>query len=368
MKITVSKADLANGINIVSKAVSNKTTMPILECILLEAGAEGIRLLGNDMELGIETVIPGRIDQKGLIAVDTNIFSSIIRKFPDGDVDISTENESVEIKSGKINFNIPGRDGREFPRLPDIDRIDGINVSEFTLRDIITKTIFSISDNDSNKMMTGELMEVEDGNLRLVSLDGHRISIRRVELNGSYNNHRVIVPGKTLSDVSKILGDDTDKQVSIFFTDKHVLFEFDSTTVVSRLIDGEYFRIDQMISSDYETKITVNRQEILGCIDRATLLVKEGDKKPIIMLISDGVIEIKINTTLGKMDEMIAASKSGRDMTIGFNPRFLLDAFRAIDDEEIDIYFVNPKAPCFIRDAAETYNYVVLPVNFTTID
>ena len=289
MKITVSKADLANGINIVSKAVSNKTTMPILECILLEAGAEGIRLLGNDMELGIETVIPGRIDQKGLIAVDTNIFSSIIRKFPDGDVDISTENESVEIKSGKINFNIPG-----------IDRIDGINVSEFTLRDIITKTIFSISDNDSNKMMTGELMEVEDGNLRLVSLDGHRISIRRVELNGSYNNHRVIVPGKTLSDVSKILGDDTDKQVSIFFTDKHVLFEFDSTTVVSRLIDGEYFRIDQMISSDYETKITVNRQEILGCIDRATLLVKEGDKKPIIMLISDGVIEIKINTTLGR--------------------------------------------------------------------
>lgn len=178
----------------------------------------------------------------------------------------------------------------------------------------------------------------------------------------------MIVPGKTLSDVSKILGDDTDKQVSIFFTDKHVLFEFDSTTVVSRLIDGEYFRIDQMISSDYETKITVNRKEILDCIDRATLLVKEGDKKPIIMLISDGVIEIKINTTLGRMDEMIAASKSGRDMTIGFNPRFLLDAFRAIDDEEIDIYFVNPKAPCFIRDAAETYNYVVLPVNFTTID
>ena len=234
--------------------------------------------------------------------------------------------------------------------------------------DIINKTIFSISDNDSNKMMTGELMEISNGMLRVVSLDGHRISIRKSELNGSYNDRRVIIPGKTLNEISKILDGDTDKFVSIFFTDKHVLFEFNETTVVTRLIEGEYFRIDQMISSDYETHFTVNRKELLDCVDRATLLVREGDKKPIIMTIADASIQLRINTAIGSMDESIEVNKSGKDLMIGFNPKFLIDALRAIDDEEVDMYFVNSKAPCFIRDAEESYNYVVLPVNFAAAE
>ena len=368
MKITVTKSDLTNAISIVSKAVSTKSTMTILECILIDARGQDIRLLGNDMELGIETVIPGTMEEKGMIAVDAAIFSAIVRKLPEEEVHLNVVGETIGIRCGKARFTIPGRDGRDFTRLPEIDKVDGINVSEYTLRDLINKTIFSISDNDSNKMMTGELLEIQDGFLKLVSLDGHRISIRRVELNGSYNNRRVVIPGKTMSDISKILGGDMEKQVSIFFTPKHVLFEFDSTTVVSRLIDGEYFRIEQMLSSDYETKITVNRREILDCIDRATLLVKEGDKKPIILSLSEGNVEIKIRTTLGSMDEVVECTRTGRDMMIGFNPKFLVDALRAIEDEEVDIYFVNPKAPCFIRDAGENYNYVVLPVNFTTVD
>lgn len=368
MKITVNKTNLASAINIVSKAVATKTTMTILQCILVDARGQNIRLLGNDTELGIETIIPGDVEEKGMIAVDAAIFSAIVRKLPEEEVHINVIGDTIGIRCGKARFTIPGRDGREFTGLPEIEKNDGINVSEYTLRDIIARTIFSISDNDSNKMMTGELMEIQDGFLKLVSLDGHRISIRRVELNGSYNNRRVVIPGKTLSDISKILGDDMEKQVSIFFSSKHVLFEFGTTTVVSRLIDGEYFRIEQMLSSDYETKVTVNRKEILDCIDRTTLLVKEGDKKPILLSLTDESIEIKIRTTLGSMDEMVECRKTGKDMLIGFNPKFMIDALRAIDDEEIDLYFVNPKAPCFIRDSGENYNYVVLPVNFTTVD
>ena len=155
--------------------------------------------------------------------------------------------------------------------------------------------------------------------------------------------------------------------MNIYFTQKQALFEFDNTVVVSRLIEGEYFKIDQMLSSDYETKVKINKREFLDCIDRATLLVKEGDKKPIIINITDGSMELKINSIIGSMNEDIDIEKSGKDMMIGFNPKFLIDALRVIDDEEIDIYLVNPKAPCFIRDAEQKYIYLILPVNFTTV-
>ena len=215
--------------------------------------------------------------------------------------------------------------------------------------------------------MTGELFEISDDTLKVVSLDGHRISIRKIPLKNSYENKKVVVPGKTLNEVSKILSGDMDKDVNIYFTERHILFEFDRTIVVSRLIEGEYFNINQMLSSDYETKVKINKKELLDCIDRATLLVKEGDKKPVIINISDTSMELKMNSTVGSMDEEIDITKEGKDLMIGFNPKFLIDSLRVIDDEEVDLYMVNPKAPCFIRNSEESYIYVILPVNFTTV-
>ena len=160
-------------------------------------------------------------------------------------------------------------------------------------------------------------------------------------------------------------GEFTD-EVSLFFTDKHIIFEFDNTIVLSRLIEGEYYKINQMLSSDYETKVTINKKELLSCIDRATLLIKETEKKPIIVKIDDKNMELKINSTIGSMDEEIDITKEGKDILIGFNPKFLIDALRVIDDEEVDIYLINPKAPCFIRDKEESYIYLILPVNFNS--
>lgn len=368
MKIRISRNTLINGVQIVSKAVPSKTTMDILLCILLDASGDQIKLIANDTELGIETVVAGDIEEHGIIAVDAAMFSAIIRKLPDNEVTLTTDGEKISIVCEKTKFHILGKNGSDFCYLPDIERLDGINISQYTLREMINKTIFSISTNESNKMMTGELMEIKDGVLKMVSLDGHRISIRKITLNGSYNNRKVVIPGKTLSDISKIISGDMEKNVSIFFTDKHVMFEFDDTLVVSRLIEGDYFRIDQMLSSDYETKMTINRQEILSCIDRATLFVKEGDKKPIIISITDGQMELKINSPIGSMDEVIEINKSGKDLMIGFNPKFVIDALRAIEDEEIDMYFVNAKAPCFIRNNAEDYIYLILPINFINVD
>lgn len=366
MKFICSKSELLNGLSVVSKAVPSKTTMTILECILVDCTQGAIKLTANDMELGIETIVAGMIEEPGVIALDAKIFLEIVRKLPDNNITITSDNNfQTVITCEKAKFNISGKSGEDFSYLPDIERNDSIVVSQFTLKEVIRQTIFSIADNDNNRLMTGELFEINGDELKVVSLDGHRISIRKIQLKNSYNPKKVVIPGKTLNEISKILSGETDRDVSIFFTDNHVVFEFDSTTVVSRLIEGEYFRIDQMLSSDYETKVTINKKEFLSCIDRATLLVKEGEKKPIIINITDGSMELKINSAIGSMNEQIDIEKAGKDLMIGFNPRFLIDALRVIDDEQITIYLVNPKAPCFIRNDENSYIYLILPVNFT---
>lgn len=368
MKLVCNKANLLNGVQIVSKAVPNKTTMSILECILVDASQNEIKLTANDMELGIETTIEGNILEKGIIALDAKIFLEIVRKLPDNEITIETDaSYKTTITCEKSKFNIIGKSGEDFSYLPSIERNDSVVISQFTLKEVIRQTIFSIADNDNNKLMTGELFDISENEMKVVSLDGHRISIRKIDLKNSYEPKKVVVPGKTLNEISKILPGDTDKDVNIFFTPKHILFEFENTVVVSRLIEGEYFKIDQMLSSDYETKVKINKKELLNCIDRATLLIKEGDKKPIIINIKDGSMELKMNSIVGSMNEDIDIEKIGKDMMIGFNPKFLIDALRVIEDEDIDIYLVNPKAPCFIRERYEKYIYLILPVNFTTV-
>lgn len=368
MKIICSKSNLVKGVSIVSKAVPSKTTMPILECILIDATTDIIKFTANDMELGIQTTIDGVIEERGMIAIDAKIFSEIVRKLPENDVTITTdENLQTSIVCEKAKFHISGKPGEEFSYLPVIEKEDSIEISQFTLKEVIRQTIFSISDTESNKLMTGELFEISNNMLRVVSLDGYRISIRRISLKNEAADKKLIVPGKTLIEISKILSGEAESMVNILYTNNHVVFEFDQTIVVSRLIEGEYFKIDQMLSNDYETKVKINKKEFLNCIDRATLLVKEGDKKPIIININDEIMELKIKSQIGSMNEEIYINKEGKNLMIGFNPKFLLDALRNIDDEEVTLYLMNAKAPCFIKDEKESYIYLILPVNFNAV-
>ena len=365
MHIICDKSKLIEGMNIVMKAIPGKTTMMILECVVIEVKDNQIKLIANDLQLGIETLIDGEIKQEGSVAVGAKVFFEIIRKLPSDNVSITVDEEyHMNISCGKAKFNIMAKATDEFPYLPNIVKDKNVNISQFTLKDIIRQTVFSISDNENAKVMTGELFEIHDSELKVVSLDGHRISIRKVKLNQSYDDVSVIIPGKTLIEISKIINGGMDDEVSIFFTDKHVLFEFEDTIVLSRLIEGEYYKIDKMLSTDYETKVTVNKREMLECIDRSTLLLKESDKKPVIIDVQDDYMKFAMNSAIGSMDEDIEASKEGKDILIGFNPRFLMDALRVIDEDEITMYMINPKAPCFIRDQEETYIYLILPVNF----
>ena len=327
MKIICSKSNLLKSVNISLKAVPSKTTMPILECILMDATTNQIKFTTNDMELGIETIVDGHIEEKGMVALDAKIFYEIIRRLPDNDVTITTDSNFVAtITCEKAKFTIPGKAGEDFAYLPVIEKDESLTLSQFTLKEMIRQTIFSIAVNENNRLMTGELFEIKDNCLKIVSLDGHRISIRKMPLKKEYSDRKIVVP---------------------------------------RLIEGEYFRIDQMLSSDYDTKVSVNKKEFLDCIDRATLLVREGDKKPIVIEIKDNSMELKIDSAMGSMNEEIDIEKDGKDILIGFNPKFLIDALKVIDDEVIHMYLMNPKAPCFIRDDEENYTYLILPVNIS---
>ncbi|MCR5655497.1 MAG: DNA polymerase III subunit beta [Lachnospiraceae bacterium] len=365
MKLVCKKSIILNGLQIVSKAVPVRTTFPILECILIDASKGEIKLIANDTDLGIETVIEGDIVEPGILALEAKIFVEMIRKLPENDITIVSDgNYNTVITCEKTKFNLLGKSGDDFSYLPKIEKKNNIVISQFTLKEVIRQTIFSIADND-NKIMMGELFEVTDDHLKIVSLDGHRISLRNIALKNSYDHIKVIVPGKALNEISKILTGEADKDVTIFFTDRHIMFEFDSTIVLSRLIEGEYFQIDNMLSKDYESKIHISKKELYDCIDRASLMVKEGDKKPIILDVKDRNLELMINSVVGSMNENIDIQKTGTDMKIGFNPKFLMDALKVIDDDEIDMYLINPKSPCIIRDNDGSYVYLILPVNFT---
>ncbi len=367
MKIICSKSELFKGVNTVLKAVPTRTTMTILQCILIDASSDRITLTATDMELGIRTTITGTILSPGMIALEAKLFSEIIRRLPESDVTIeSNENLNTLITCEKSKFHIMGQSGREFSELPPVEMKNPAVISQLSLKDVIRQTIFSVSSSDTLPMMTGELFDMSENFFRVVSLDGHRVSIRDLQLKEPCRPVRAVVPGKTLSEIFKILPGEADRQVNIFSTSKHILFAFEDTIVVSRLIDGNYYSIETMIPKNWRTKITINKRDLLECMDRSTLLVSEGDKKPIILNIYDEFMELKINSQIGSMDEVIAIDKEGSDLTIGFNPRYLMDTLRVIDDETVEIFYVDSRSPCVIRNEERTYLYMILPVNFVS--
>ncbi len=374
MKISSSKSSLLTGIQTVLRALPSKSTMSIMECILINTNGGKITLTVNNLDLGIETVIDGKIEKSGVVAIDAKLFHDIIRKMPDSDSDITIETDekfTAVIKCENTVHTKAGRSDDEFPYLPDLDKSDSIVMSQLSLRELIRKTSFSIADisedTPGQQTMRGELLEINDNTVKMCSLDGHRISMCKMELRESYPDRKVIIPGKSLKELARIINGGAEDDVEIIFTPNHVSFEYGETRVVSRIIEGNFFDVNKMLVGDYETKVKVNKKRLFECLDRSTIYVREGDKKPIILDIKDENIAIKISSANGSMNENVPAEKTGKDILIGFNPRFVIDALNVIDDEEIELDFVNSKAPCFIKKDDMSYVYVVLPVTISGV-
>lgn len=364
MKIKCQKRDLLSALNIAIKAIPAKTTNLLMECFLIEADNNGVHITANNGEMGIEIdVEDGEVLEGGMIAIDSKMFFEIIRKLSNDAVSIDVDsNLTASISCGKAKFHIPGKDGDSFLRIPAIKKQMSVRIESYKFRDVIRQTLFCTSPDDTNRLMTGELMEVSKGRLRLVALDGHRIAIRDVDVQDNCDPVKVVIPGKTLSDISKILPDSSD-EVEICFAKNHVQFYVAGAKITSRLIDGNYFKIEQMLNAECGIRVRVNNRELSDCVNRATVVIRDGEKKPLLVTIKEDSMEIAARTALGSVVEEIGIEHEGNDITIGFNPRFMVDALNAISDEDVTLEMTNQKAPCYIRNEEEGYLYVILPVN-----
>ena len=367
MNLKFQKAQLVNALSIVMKAVSTKTSSVILESILISASDNRVVLDATDTELSIQTEVDAVIVKAGGVVLNAKLFSEIVRKFDSTEslIELDVDNDfKTTIRCEQAVFNIMGIDPVEFIPMPKIDRDAFISLSQFSLKDVIRQTEFSTAISDINRMMGGELIDVKNNVAKFVTLDGHRMSIRNIELMGDFEDQKCVVPIKSLQEVMRIIDSDTQKNVNIYFSKDHILFEFDRTLVLSRILDGEFFRIESMLSNDYDTKVNVSRLKLQSAIEQSMILIRENEHKPMILDIENGMLKLSVNSSLGFMDAKVNIEKSGSDLKIAFNPKFLVDALKVIDDDFVNIYFTNAKSPCFIRDDKNTYTYLILPVNF----
>lgn len=363
MKFKVDKSAFMNGINTVIRSVPNRCTLSILECILIEAADDGLTLTANDMEIVIQTHVDANVTETGIIAVEAKLFNEIIRKMPDTEIKFTSDDKfAVKLTAGKSKFSIGGRDGREFTGIPDIGKTENYTIPQGLFREMVQTTIFAADTSGTDRIMNGEFIEIKDGIFSITALDGHRIARRRANIN-AVNNISAIIPSKALNDVSRLLVND-DESVIISFSKNHASFQFDKTIMVVRLVNGDYFDIDRMISFDSETEIVVNRNQIISCMERALLFAKEGNSKPIVLDAADDEIRFSIQSSMGNMNEILDAEKNGQDISIGFNPRFMLDALKAVPDDTVTLRMINGRSPCYISDDVGSYLFLVLPVKF----
>jgi len=280
MKIRCDRATLNESLNIVSKAVSKHTSLPILNCILLQATREhGFRLVTNDLEIGIETKpIVAEIIEPGELALDARIFSDIVRNLPDGSVYIeSMSNYIVSIKSGETEFEILGDQSDNFPSLPDVMTKTGLKVSSSKLKKMIRKTVFSVSLDESRPFLTGELFRVNNGTLTVASTDNHRVSVNYTSVGNNDLNESIIVPRKTLGEIVKILDNDEESVAHIYFLERYIIFETNKAKVLSRVIEGKFIDIDLVLKTECTIIVTVVTRELLDCVERAVLISRNKE-------------------------------------------------------------------------------------------
>lgn len=365
MKLTCSRETLLNHINIVNKAVSNRTTLPILECILLTANERGFILTGNDLELGIQSApIEADITEKGDIALEARIFLDIIRKVNGETVSISTDEKNIAvITSGSSEFKIMGQNGEEFPDLPEVEKTNAYRMLQNDLRNMIRQTIFSIAQDESKPVLTGELLELKEESMNIVSVDGYRISYRKGPISGGDKNTSVIVPGKTLNEINKILSQEVEDTVTISFTDKHILFDLGTSIVVSRLLEGDYIKYGQSFTEDYKTKIFVDRSALIQALERASLVSRDSRKTPVKLEISHNLVVITANAEMGTAYEEVIVELEGEDLNIAFNPRYLIEALKVIEEEKVTIQFTTSLSPCILKPLeGDSFKYLILPL------
>ena len=367
MKIICNQKLLAHKIGIAQKAINGKATLELLKGLLLTAKHDQLKLTGYDLEIGIETYAQSEVIEEGEIVVNARLFGDIIRKLPDSFVEIETDNDNnIYINCVNSRFKIKGDSAVEYPKLPDVNKNELYDIPQDLLKNMIKQTVFAISQDQTKPILMGELLEIGNGNISLVAIDGYRLAVRASELSGVEEDVKVIIPGKTLHDVNGLLASEGDF-IKIGFDEKNAIFILDETKIVTRLLDGEFIDYNKLCPREYNSKIKLKTRDLLNSIERASLLSQSELNNLIKLSIRDSVMAITSNNEKGNVYEEVALSLEGDYLDIAFNSRYLLEGLKNIDSEEIFIEFTTNINPCIIRPADDVkYTYLLLPVRISS--
>ena len=369
MKIIFEKDKMIKALNSVTKAVATKTTMPILEGILIQTNNDDIKLTCYDKELGIEYIIKeNNVLEQGSIVVNAIMFSEIIRKLPDTNITISiNDNNLLVIECEGSVYKLATMNPDDFPQLPEINVENSIELEQNTIKDMIRKTIFAISTEENRPVFTGCLFEVKNNKLNVVAVDGFRLAWKSKVLNTKTNDFEAVIPGRTLQEINKILADSFDL-IKLGISKNQALFEIENCKIVTRLLDGEFLKYSEVIPKKWETRVRVNKNLISNCFERISLISSSSMEKekryPVKLNVEVGKIKISCTNQTGAAKEEIFTTTEGQDLEAGFNPKFFLDVFRNIDDEEVYINFGTSISPSVIKSIEDDgdYQYMILPV------
>ena len=367
MKFICEREKLLKAINSVVKGVASKTTMPILEGILIQTNDNELKLTSYDLEIGIEYILEAQIEEQGNTVVNATMFSEIIKRLPSTEIKFSiNENNLLEIECEGSLYKLATMNPDEFPELPKINVDNSIEIEQTTLKNMIRKTIFAVSTEENRPIFTGCLFEVNENKLNVVAVDGYRLAIKNKNLTEMPNSFSSVIPGKTLNEVNKIISDSFDT-VKIGISRNQALFEMENCKIVTRLLDGEFLNYSSVIPKNWETRIRANKRDLQECFERISLIsasIAEKEKKyPVKVKIEVGKVTISCTNQTGDAKEEIYLETQGKELEAGFNPKYFLDALKVIDDEEIFIDFGTSVSPSVIRPIEnEDYTYMILPI------
>lgn len=362
MKFTCNRQELVDAVLNVQRAVSTKSTLAALEGILIKAEDSKIQLSGYNLELGITTFMDANIEQSGEVVLGARLFSDIVRRLPNEDIAISVDSKLMTtIESGSSKFSIIGIAASEYPELPVISGGSKLEISSEILKSMIKQTIFAVSESDSKPVHTGTLFDLSKNQIRLVSVDGYRLAMRTEKIN-SDDELKFVVPGKTLSEVNKLLPD-TDKEVRISVGRRHILFEIENYCVISRLLEGDFLDYNAAIPASFATEVKAPTRAFIDSVERVSLLITDRLKSPLRCVISDTNVNLSCVTSIGKARDDFEVKTDGDSVEIGFNNKYLLDALRNADTDMVRAQFNGPLSPMkIVPMEGDSFLFLVLPV------
>ena len=368
MRFTCEKSMLVTGLNITGRAVAQKSALSAIEGILCRA-ADGLSLTGFNMETAIIYKIEAEVSDAGACVLPAKLFGDIIRRLPEGPVTVVVdENYKVSIRAGYASFTISAESAEDYPELPDVGSGRSIQIPQDALKDLISGTIFSVSENQGRPIHTGVKFEVEDANISAIAVDGFRLARRTYH--GEESTGRTlsfVVPAQGLKEVEKIL-QDAEESAAFTLGSKHIMFQIGEATLICRLLEGEFLDWRRVVPTNCPVKLVANVGELASAIERVGLIVSEKYKSPVRCVFSDQVVLLKTNTTIGAAEDRCTLAGNGNELEIGFNVRYLCDALRAVPSEEVVLELTNGLSPIVMTPVDEEYDfsYMVLPVRIAT--